>query len=333
MRHLSTPDTRHHWAPWAKLALSVLAGLLVVALAGTVVATVKLSRNGDAVDLLPSLTDDPVSDDLDGRELNILLIGSDAREGENTDASRSDSLLLAHVSADRSRIDAVQIPRDTIMDRPTCESPQGRTFAGSRGMINAMLGYGPACSVRAVESLTGVPVDHLVEIRFEGFEKVIDAIGGLPIHLDEAMQDKKAKLDLPAGDQVLDGRNALALARTRHAVGDGSDIARLGNQQWVMSEIIRQVKDQRILARPDRTYAFLDAVTSSLVTDTGLRKIPRALAVAGALDQVPEQDINFHTMPWDQDPLNPNRVVPAPEAAEVFAALGHDRPVPALHGR
>src|SRR5699024_5929006 len=235
--------------------------ILVIAVPVTIVAAVSnLSSNissaplraGTGSDVPEKLTD----------ETNVLILGSDTRDldsaedsaedegsaegassAEDTDAgpgygsaegARSDAMILAHDAADNSRIDAVQIPRDTITDVPARDDTGHGASSAFHGMINSALNAGPACSVSAVEDLTGVRLDHFIEVDFDGFATIVDALDGIPVDLDEPLHDDKAQLDLPAGEQVLDGTDALALARTRHAVGDGSDISRMDNQQMVM---------------------------------------------------------------------------------------------------
>ncbi|GAA1313862.1 LCP family protein [Brachybacterium tyrofermentans] len=266
-------------------------------------------------------------------DLNILLLGSDSRDlaeesfGEADGSRRSDAMVLAHLSADDDRIDAVQLPRDTLLDLPACEDTGDGSFPGGRGMLNAALNYGPACSVAAVEELTGVPVDHFVELDFEGFMAIIDALGGLPVCLPDALEDPAADLDLPAGQQTLGGKDALALARTRHAVGDGSDIARLGHQQMVMSAVVQEATSRQVIARPDRLYSFLDATTSALTVDPGLSGIADMAALGSRVSRVPTEDISFLTMPWQAAPGDANRVVPSAEAEAVFEHLRRDVPL------
>src|SRR5699024_8122321 len=187
-----------------------------------------------------------------------------------------------------------------------------------------------ACSVSAVEELTGVRLDHFIEVDFDGFATIVDALDGIPVDLDEPLHDDKAQLDLPAGEQVLDGTDALALARTRHAVGDGSDISRMDNQQMVMEAIIDRAKSTRTLTRPDRLYGFLDAVTSSLRVDEDLDSVSALASLASTASSVPEDEITFEIMPWAPAPENPNRVVIAPEAEDVFTAIIDDEPIAAL---
>jgi LCP family protein required for cell wall assembly len=259
--------------------------------------------------------------------VNVLLLGSDSRVGEADEedsTARSDSLVLAHLDAEDSSIEAVQIPRDTLMDLPSCSGTGHGSFAGGRGMINSVLNYGPACSVKAVESLTGVRVDHFVEMDFAGFAGIVDALDGLPVCLPEPMSDHAADLDLPAGEQTLDGRQALALARTRHAVGDGSDIARLDHQQQVMEALVDRVGERSLLERPDRLYSFLDATSSSLTVDEGLGSISRMASLASRLSHVPSSQITFETMPWKPAASDPNRVEPSDDAAALFARIADD---------
>ncbi|MBF6670274.1 LCP family protein [Glutamicibacter sp. FBE19] len=264
--------------------------------------------------------------------LNLLLLGSDTRDLEASgfgkgSGARSDSMVLVHVAAGNRRIDAVQIPRDTLVDMPACDDTGHGSFSGGVAMINSALNYGPACSVAAVEALTGVQLNHFIEINFEGFISIVDALGGVDVCLPQPMKDPKAKLDLPAGDQKVNGTDALALARTRHAVGDGSDIARLGHQQMVMSAIVQQATSRETLARPDRLYSFLDAATSSLTVDPGLSSLSDLTALAARAQAVPSDDITFMTMPWSPAPQNRNRVVPSADAESLFASLREDSPV------
>lgn len=301
------------------LALALVAGVIVWRFLGNITTADLEGQSGESLE-----STGPV---------NILLLGSDSRDlssdeyGAPGDGARSDSMLLVHVAEDNDRIDAVQIPRDTLMELPPCADTGLGSFGGGPGMINSAFEYGPSCSVKAAEELSGLEISHFVVVDFDGFADMVDALGGVPVCLEEPLQDTDAKLDLPAGDQTLDGKDALALARTRKAIGDGSDIGRLGHQQKVMSAIVSRAMSAGVLVRPDRLVRFLDAVTKSITVDAGLNSVGELTTLARRGAKVPDTAITFLTMPWEQAPSDPNRVVAAPDAARVFAALGADTPI------
>lgn len=315
---------------WRGFGIAAGIFVLVVALAGGGIY-MKLNANIDSAPLPPS----KLTDNTPKGALNILFIGSDSRDlktseyGKGTGSQRSDALMLVHFSKGNTRVDAVQIPRDTLTDLPACEDTGSGTFAGGTNqMINGALDGGPACSVRAVEALSNVHIDHFVQLDFDGFASMVNALGGIDVCLDKAMVDPDAKLNLPAGKQHLNGKNSLALARTRHAVGDGSDIGRLGHQQVVMSSIISRARSADVLTRPDRLLKFLDALTSSITVDEGISSIPKLTGLAQRARAVKDKNIRFITMPNGAAPSDPNRVVKTPDADTIFAAIAKDKPVP-----
>lgn len=328
-RRRARPETvRRRRRTVGVLAALALAATLVVA--GGLLGTVTHLEGNLATAPLRA-DQDPAPRESDGA-MDVLLIGSDSRDlqeasyGQGDGSRRSDALVLVHLSADDSRIDAVQLPRDTLMDLPSCPDTGSGASRGGRGMLNAALNFGPACTVAAVEELTGVQVDHFMELDFEGFIAIVDALDGLQVCLPDALEDPAAGLDLPAGEQVVGGKDALALARTRHALGDGSDIARLGHQQMVMSAVVQEATSSRVISRPDRLYAFLDATSSSLTVDPGLSRAVDLAGLATRVSRVDPAQITFATMPWEPAPTDRNRVVPSAEAAGLFAALAADEP-------
>lgn len=307
-------------------------GVLVLVLGvGAAAAIWKLQGNIDTADLGTSI----VEDDTPKGAMNILFIGSDSRDlgtseyGKGTGSQRSDALMLVHFAAGNKRIDAVQIPRDTLTDIPACKDTGSGSFAGGTNlMINSALDGGPACSVRAVESLSNVRIDHFVQLDFDGFASMVNALGGVKVCLDEALVDPLAKLNLPAGEQKIKGKDALALARTRHAVGDGSDIGRLGHQQVVMSSIISQARSTSVLTRPDKLFRFLNALTSSITVDEGISSISELTGLAKRARAVPDSGITFVTMPNGAAPGDPNRVVKTDDADTIFTAVAKDKEMP-----
>lgn len=326
------PKRRREHSRRRRIVQRVLIGIGVFTLVlgvGAAAAVWKLQGNIDKAELGDSL----VEDDTPKGAMNILFIGSDSRnlktkEYGSDKSQRSDALMLVHFARDNARIDAVQIPRDTLLDLPACEDSGSGSFAGGMGMINSALTAGPACSVRAVEKLSDVRIDHFVQLDFEGFASMVNALGGVEVCLDEAMVDKDAKLNLPAGKQKIDGKDALALARTRKAVGDGSDIGRLGHQQVVMSSIIEQARSTSVLTRPDRLFKFVNALTKAITVDEGISSVGELTGLAKRARAVPDEGITFVTMPNGAAPSDVNRVVKTEDADTIFNAVAKDQEMP-----
>lgn len=314
-RHASHPRRRRRIIIGVIIAV-LLPVVLIVGLA------LRLTGNLTTVDV------DTEESEPDG-PLNILIIGSDSRAvadgkyGEDDGSGRSDSMVLAHLAADDSRVDAVQIPRDLIADVPACE---GTDFDGGPIQINSAFEHGPSCAVQAVREFTDVPIHHFVVLDFDGFSGMVDAIGGIDMCLEEPVHDEMSMVDLPAGKQRLNGEQALGLARTRHAFGDGSDIARLEHQQLVMSAIAQKATGKGVLTRPDRMVRLLDAITQSLAVDDGLDGVREITGVARRLANVPLSEITFQVMPWQPAAVDENRVEATAEAETLFAAIRDDQP-------
>lgn len=333
MTTTATPPTprrarRRSGLVWRRLVVGLGVFALVIGIGG---AAAYWKLNGNIAS--SALKDHVVRDDTPKGAMNILFIGSDTRKLKskgygNETGQRSDALMLVHFAKDNKRIDAVQIPRDTLTTLPACKNTGSGAFAGGTNlMINSALAGGPACSVRAVETLSGVHIDHFIQLDFDGFASMVNALGGVNVCLDKPMYDADAKLNLPAGKQKLNGKNALALARTRHAVGDGSDIGRLGHQQVVMSSIISRARSAGVLTRPDRLFKFLNALTSSITVDNGISSISKLTGLAKRARAVPSSKIRFITMPNGTAPSDPNRVVKTADADMIFAEIAKDQQV------
>src|SRR5690606_8084487 len=127
--------------------------------------------------------------------------------GGAVSGARSDTALVVHIPEGRSRAVAVSIPRDTLVTRPECVGDDGSTVsAKERVMFNSVYAQvGPACVVKTVEKMSGVRIDHYLEIDFAGFKDLVDAIGGVTVDVPQDIHDKASGLDLTAGPQKLDG--------------------------------------------------------------------------------------------------------------------------------
>lgn len=198
----SLPALPRWWRP--AVALGVVLALLVAAtLAATAVRFARLTANIDTVGLTREEAAAVPAGAAAGRGVNVLLVGSDARDDDPLMGDRADSMVLVHLSEDRTRIDAIQIPRDTVLDLPACAEDLDDLYSGYYGMINGAPGAGAGCRVTAVEALSGVSLDHFLELRFEGFARIVDSLDGLPVDLPEPLFDPKAELGVPGGVQVL----------------------------------------------------------------------------------------------------------------------------------
>ncbi|GGT27115.1 LCP family protein [Streptomyces chromofuscus] len=264
--------------------------------------------------------------------LNILVLGSDSRSGAENQAlgggestgARSDTAMVVHLDAGRTAATVVSIPRDTLVTRPSCPlESEGRSAEAQGVMFNSAYSVGgPVCAVKTVESMTGVRMDHYVEIDFAGFARLVDALGGVTVTTEEDIDDEDSHLTLPAGTHHLDGEQALGLARTRHGIGDGSDLGRIGLQQQLVKAILERIASTSLLSDPTRLYEVADAVTGSLTTDTGLDSLTELVGLGESLRDLPADAVETVTMPVVTAPSDPNRVVAdEPEAGALWERL------------
>ncbi len=265
--------------------------------------------------------------------LNILVLGSDSRSGaENqelgggsgTSGARSDTAMVVHIDAGRAAATVVSIPRDTLVTRPSCPLPSGGTTQEAYNtMFNSAYAVGgPVCAVKTVESLTGVRMDHYLEIDFSGFAKLVDALGGVTVTTDEDIDDEDSHLTLAAGTHHLDGEQALALARTRHGIGDGSDLGRIGLQQNLVKALLDQISATSLLTDLAKLYRVADAATAGLTTDTGLDSLNELMDLGRSLRGLTSDTVRTVTMPVVPAPSDRNRVVARePEAGELWESL------------
>lgn len=318
-------------AGWTAAAVVVV----LVAAAGTAYGYYR-SLQGNIVrhDLSTALNEEDRPEKI-GDDVNILFIGSDGREGGNAAyggrhfvGERSDALMLAHISPD-GRATVVNFPRDSLVQIPECET-YGETEGTPpyHGMINAALFHGgPPCVVKTVESLTNVRIDHFAHLSFVGFREMIDSIGGVQMCIPEPMQDERAQLDLEAGSQRLDGEEALSFVRARYEIGNGSDIGRISRQQMFLGALADEVVGTELLTNPSEATGMLRAVTEHAGTDEAF-DLPTMVSIGSTLSGSDLSEIAFYTVPWQQAPLDPNRVVwDEDAAARLFSAIRHDRPV------
>ncbi|MFI7016082.1 LCP family protein [Streptomyces sp. NPDC050164] len=267
---------------------------------------------------------------------NILLIGSDSREGDDnarygrdSGTERSDTTILLHLSAGRGSATAVSLPRDLMVDLPGCRRPDGSRSAPRFAAFNqAFQVGGSACTIRTVEKLTDIRVDHHVVVDFHGFKEMVDAVDGVQVCLREPIDDRAAKLRLPAGRVTLDGEQALGYVRARKTLGDGSDTERMERQQRFLGALVNKVRSNDVLLNPAKLYPVLDAATSSLTTDPDLASLRGLYELVRGLRNIPMERVQFLTVPRESYAYDANRdQLVEPEAERLFERLRTDTPV------
>ncbi|MBV9099122.1 MAG: LCP family protein, partial [Frankiaceae bacterium] len=221
-----------------------------------------------------------------GKAQNILLIGSDTRAfagsakyGRLVAGARSDTAILVHLGAGASKAILVSIPRDSYVEIPKCRRPDGSVSGPQHNKFNAAYAIGgPACTIATVESLTNIHIDHFVEVNFAGFKNMVNALGGVTVCVPQAINDPIVRtangfhgsgLVLPAGNDHLNGEQALGYVRARYSLGDGSDLGRIKRQQAFLSAVVRKATSTGLLLNPTGLYSFLNAATKSVQTDPG----------------------------------------------------------------
>ncbi|NJQ00817.1 LCP family protein [Streptomyces zingiberis] len=277
-------------------------------------------------------------ENVDNGSTDILVLGSDSRTGANKkygsagqDGARSDTAMVVHVHEGRREASVVSIPRDTLVHRPSCERTEGGTApAADRVMFNEAYQIGgPACAVKTVEEMSGIRMDHYLEVDFTGFKKLVDELGGVEITTREPIKDERSRLDLPPGTHVLDGEQSLGLVRTRHAVGNGSDLGRIHLQQAFVRALLDQVGEIGLFSDPGKLYKLADTATQAVTTDSELAGVKKLLDFSRSMREIGSGDLTMVTLPVEYDTVDRNRVVPREkQAREVWDALHEDKAIP-----
>jgi LCP family protein required for cell wall assembly len=325
-----------HRPRWVSALLVGLA-VLIVAVAGVGgAAYLKLDSNIRDEQVVDRLGDRPGAAPVAqrSRPLNVLLIGSDSRAGVNAEygslieGARADVTILLHLSADRRRAVAVSIPRDSVVDIPSCRRRDGVATGPARDLFNAAYNRaGSACTIRTVEALTGIYVDHHVVVDFDGFKHMVDALGTIRICVPRNVDDEKSGLRLRAGQHDVNGETALAYVRNRTLDTTG-DIGRVQRQQAFLAAMIQKATSTGTLTNPTRLYRFLDAATKSVTTDPGLANLNALRKLATSVQGIGLDQITFLTVPFEPYPADPNRLQWSEAADELWRLLRADLPLP-----
>jgi LCP family protein required for cell wall assembly len=306
---------------WGRAVLLALAVLLVLVLALFVMVDSRLHR----VDALGDQAGRPaVTPGADW-----LIVGSDSREGLSAAdrkrlatgqaaGRRTDTMMLLHIPRAGGQATLVSLPRDSYVPIP------GR----GRNKLNAAYAFGgPKLLVRTVEGVTGIRIDHYMEIGFDGFASIVDAVGGVRLCVDAPMNDPKAGLKLAAGCQVLDSAKALGYVRTR--AGGRADLDRVVRQQQFMSALIDKMTSPGVLLNPLRSVPLALNGAGTITVDSNdhiyhlirfpfaMRSVSSGDGVAGTVPIAGTTSVSGagSVVLWDR-----------PKALALFEALKQDRP-------
>ncbi|WP_010204869.1 LCP family protein [Salinibacterium sp. PAMC 21357] len=297
--------------PWGSIAKIVAGSLAVLLVSGTAVGAVAFDSiygQRDTVTLVGETEGPPPQIGSYEGGFNILIAGSDTREdqggigGTTKDASGelNDVNMILHVAADRQSAVAISFPRDMVMGIPECPSSSGDyNKYYSTEALNTALSYGGLpCVALTLSEFTGLDIQFAGIITFDGVIQMTNAIGGVDVCIDGPLIDPYTGINLPEeGTYNLAGWEALAFLRSRHGVGDGSDLTRISSQQVYLSSLVRTLKSSDTLGDYKKVYNLADAAIANMQLSSGLADIPTMVSIALALKDIPLEGIQFVQYP------------------------------------
>lgn len=322
--------------PISQLLKIVGVALAVVLVSGVSVSAFVVSdlygtATADAVELEGQKPIPPDISEFEGG-FDMLLVGTDTCEeayaqlfgdrcsGDDAEGNLNDVNILLHVSEEPRRITAVSFPRDLMLPIPECTREDGSvTSAMSKQPLNsAYMDGGLNCVAKTVTEITGQDIEFAASVTFGGVIEITNSIGGVDVCLATPIKDRYTGLDMGAGTHTVEGLQALQFLRTRHGVGDGSDLGRIGNQQQYMSSLTRKLISGEVLGNVPTMLRLANTALSNLEASTSLTNPMTIVQIALAVKDVPFEDIVFLQYPTYEDPYDPNKVVADTESAQAM---------------
>jgi LCP family protein required for cell wall assembly len=331
-------------SPWKTLGKVVASVVAVTLVSGSAVAAYAAWDLASTVQPTVTLGNEKVLEgvpDVGAMEggVSILVVGSDSRQGQGEafgdpdeeTAVLNDVTMLVHISEDHSNASVVSFPRDMLIDVPECtdpEDPTGDPLSPESGVkINTVLSHGGlGCVVKTVEAEVGITIPFAGIVQFMGVAGLSEAVGGVDVCVAEPIEDEYTGTFLDAGMHTLSGVAALQFLRTRHGVGDGSDLARISNQQVFLSSLARTLQSNGTLGDPVKLYSIAKAALANMQLSDSLMDPTRMISIAKALKDTDLNKIAFIQYPTGY--VNGGgAVAPTASADAVKAALQNDMPV------
>lgn len=260
------------------LRIGAVASVLLLAAGGVGHAMVTSVESGiGRVDAFKGMSNRPGG----GDGLNFLVVGTDGRDKLTPQEKEkyhlggepchcTDTLMLVHLSADRDRVSIISLPRDSYAEVPAhTDAVTGKQRAEHAIKLNAAYAEGgPNLTVRTVEHMTGVHIDHYLEVDFTTFMRSVDTVGGVEICTVRPLHDSHTGLDLPVGKSQLNGGQALQYVRSRHVDGS-ADLGRMQRQQRFLAALIHKITSSGVLMNPIRFRDVADSMVQSVRADSG----------------------------------------------------------------
>ncbi|MDQ1084478.1 MULTISPECIES: LCP family protein [Microbacterium] len=347
---MTQPPTRHArhepvspWKRGGKLLAIALTVVVVAALAvGGFTAWSLSQRLQEAAVPLKDAPAEPPALSAYGEPFDVLVVGTDecddvvaaafgprCSDPEN-DGTRNDVNMLVHVSNDPRRVTVVSFPRDLQVDIPECTAEDGTVSGGDRTSINAAYEAGGlTCVADTVSNLSGQSIPFAAKVSFGNVVNITDAIGGVEVCIGgDGIDDPDAGIQWEAGPRVVKGFDALAFLRTRKGIGDGSDLARIGNQQQYLSRLVNKLRSDEVLSNPGTLIGLANTAVNNIEPSESLADPVRIAQLAYTLKDVPFDDITFVQYPVLDDPSDTNHVIPDEYSAEIlWEALNSNSPL------
>ncbi|MFD2492072.1 LCP family protein [Amycolatopsis jiangsuensis] len=286
--------------------------------------------------------------DAQANDENFLMVGSDTRDGasaeegagtsESTPGARSDTIMVAHVPADRKRVVVVSFPRDLEIDRPACnrwdpkKSATTDDISPEQKIAKLNTAYavgGPQCVTKVIQKITGLRINHFIGIDFNGFKGMVDAVHGVTVHNEQPIDDTTlGKVLMETGDVTISGDQALSYVRARHVKGDPtSDYGRIKRQQEFIGALLKKVMSSDVVLDPGKLSGFITAFARATFGDN--LGVQQMMTLAQSMRGLDPGRITFTTVPTVGLPnKRGNEVLVESNTEKLFDALRDNTPLP-----
>ena len=331
-----------------RIALIVLAALIFIGTGVAWGAVNWFDAKFAQVSALDENSSDIQNAEAQANDENFLMVGSDSRDGasagENvgnastTPGARSDTVMVAHVPADRKRVVVVSFPRDLEIDRPDCNRWNSATSQNTDEVVpeqktaklnTAYAVGGPQCMTKTIQKITGLRINHFVGIDFNGFKEMVDAVHGVTVHNEKPIDDEVlGKVLAETGDVTISGDQALSYVRARHVKGDPtSDYGRIKRQQQFIGALLKKVMSSDVVLDPGKLSGFITAFAKATFGDN--LGVQQMMTLAQSMRGLNVSGINFLTVPTVGIANKRGNEVLLPEKNKaLFDALRDNTPLP-----